>query len=248
MYAYNSDKNLNQQRGPKNPYVAHLEERLKEMTELLSSKTRHCTEDVTPPSRAMATNSSSHSMTSTPSSPVNITPAVSKNTLAIPVHGRLGNRQFCENSLETLTNNRFFGMSSGFMLMKNAYELKAELMGQDDVFKRPEYWSMQPVRTGYSLCLCFIISNSKWERASERMPNLIFPESSLLTTLVSLYFAKVNVFLPLIHAPTFNRSIAQGLHYRYYDVGATVLLVCAIGARYSSDPRVLYDMNSELSW
>jgi len=60
-----------------------------------------------------------------------------------------------------------------------------------------------------------------------------------LVHLIALYFEKVNAFLPVLHAPTFKRNIAQGLHMRNNQFGATVLLVCAVASRYSEDPRVL---------
>jgi len=57
--------------------------------------------------------------------------------------------------------------------------------------------------------------------------------------LVNLYFKHFNVELPLLHRPTFERELASDLHVRDGQFGATVLLVCALGAKYSDDPRVL---------
>lgn len=68
-----------------------------------------------------------------------------------------------------------------------------------------------------------------------------FPEPDLLRDLVDLYFEHVNLFLPLLHRPTFERSISEGLHLRNELFGANVLLVCANGSRFSDDPRVLLD-------
>jgi hypothetical protein len=42
----------------------------------------------------------------------------------------------------------------------------------------------------------------------------------------------------LLHRPTFEKEIAEGLHKRNATFGAVVLVVCAIGSRYSDDPRV----------
>lgn len=47
--------------------------------------------------------------------------------------------------------------------------------------------------------------------------------------------------MPLFHRPSFETSVAEGLHLQDPSFGATLLLVCAIGSRYSDDPRVLYD-------
>lgn len=68
-----------------------------------------------------------------------------------------------------------------------------------------------------------------------------------MLSLVSLYLVSVNIFFPIIHAPTFQQAIAEGVHFRDQHFGATVLLVCAIGSRYSTDPRVLHVPDSELS-
>jgi hypothetical protein len=57
--------------------------------------------------------------------------------------------------------------------------------------------------------------------------------------LIDLYFYHVNVFVPLLHRPTFEKSLSSLLHLGDYDFGCTVLMVCVIGAKYSSDPRVL---------
>lgn len=65
-----------------------------------------------------------------------------------------------------------------------------------------------------------------------------FPEESLMFHLIDLYFREVQPFTPLLHRPTFERNIREGLHLEDVGFGSTVLLVCAIGARYTDDPRV----------
>jgi len=47
--------------------------------------------------------------------------------------------------------------------------------------------------------------------------------------------------MPILHRPTFLRSLNSGLHLREPAFGMTVLLVCAIGSRFTSDIRVLLD-------
>ena len=51
----------------------------------------------------------------------------------------------------------------------------------------------------------------------------------------------MNDFLPLLHRPTFEQGIREGLHLHDEGFGSTVLLVCANGARFSDDPRALLD-------
>jgi hypothetical protein len=48
----------------------------------------------------------------------------------------------------------------------------------------------------------------------------------------------MNAFLPLLHRPIFDKSLVDGLHLRDDGFGAVVLLVAAVGARFSDDPRV----------
>ncbi|KAI0763825.1 fungal-specific transcription factor domain-containing protein [Trametes elegans] len=72
-----------------------------------------------------------------------------------------------------------------------------------------------------------------------------FPPADLMDELVESYFRQSNDFLPLLHEPTFRAGIKQNLHLRVPGFGCTVLLVCAFGARFSDDPRVLLDGTSQ---
>ncbi|KAJ8095360.1 Gypsy retrotransposon integrase-like protein 1 [Marasmius tenuissimus] len=72
-----------------------------------------------------------------------------------------------------------------------------------------------------------------------------FPEPVLLSSLVSLYFDHVNLYLPILHRGIFENSVREGLHHRDIHFAGVLLVVCAIGARYSGDPRVLEDYNNE---
>lgn len=68
---------------------------------------------------------------------------------------------------------------------------------------------------------------------------LEYPDPDLLYTLVDLYFTNVNLFFPLLHRPTFERTMADDPYHQNVEFSMTLLLVCAIGVRYSDDPRVL---------
>ncbi|GJE98254.1 fungal-specific transcription factor domain-containing protein [Phanerochaete sordida] len=68
-----------------------------------------------------------------------------------------------------------------------------------------------------------------------------FPEPDLLPSLVEKYFTNSNVFMPLLNRNLFQRQLDSGLHLRNEAFGSTVLIVCAIGARFSDDRRVLLD-------
>jgi hypothetical protein len=59
--------------------------------------------------------------------------------------------------------------------------------------------------------------------------------------LVDAYFAHINMIHPVLHRPTFVKSIQDDLHHRDEAFGGLLLLVCAIGSRVADDNRVLVD-------
>ena len=72
-------------------------------------------------------------------------------------------------------------------------------------------------------------------------PHYNFPDDDLALELIDLYFANINLYLPLLHRPSFQKSVTEGLHHVDDRFASIYLLVCAIGARYSDDRRVLLD-------
>ena len=56
--------------------------------------------------------------------------------------------------------------------------------------------------------------------------------------LFDLFFRYITPFFPVIHRPTFEAQFADGAHLRTPAFACVVLLVCAIGSKYSDDPRV----------
>ena len=72
-------------------------------------------------------------------------------------------------------------------------------------------------------------------------PSYAFPDDDLVLDLIELYFSRLNIFIPLLHRPTFDRALAEGLHHRDDQFASVVLLVCACASRYSDDDRVLLD-------
>lgn len=66
-----------------------------------------------------------------------------------------------------------------------------------------------------------------------------FPDPDLMNSLLSLYFEHHNIIYPLIHRPTLEKQLREGLHHTNEAFATTVLLMCALGARYSDDPAVL---------
>jgi hypothetical protein len=65
-----------------------------------------------------------------------------------------------------------------------------------------------------------------------------FPEPDLLPQLIDRYFKDINTLFPVLHRPSFERSVAQGMHMIDHGFATLLLVVCSIGARYVEDPRV----------
>ncbi|KAA1476286.1 hypothetical protein DENSPDRAFT_806972 [Dentipellis sp. KUC8613] len=129
-------------------------------------------------------------------------------------------------------HKRFVGKSSGVRLVRTAMDLKSQYSGADrkvdarNMVRRQQFWRLNP-----------------WERniAHEEKKHFTFPEPDLLESLIDLYFKHINVLMPLLHRPTFNAAVAEGLHHRDENFAGVLLLVCACGSRYSDDERVLLD-------
>ncbi|KAF7349016.1 Zn(2)-C6 fungal-type domain-containing protein [Mycena venus] len=142
----------------------------------------------------------------------------------------------------------FVGKSSEAVLVKAAIDLKADVKrahrpsskylldddrgGDHDAEpwnaprRRMKYWARKPWWSNRTACGTYGL--------------LKFPSEALLGELIELYFTHQNIYLPLLHRPTFERSVAQGLHLKDDGFAATLLLVCAIGSRWSMNPSVTH--------
>ncbi|KAF7340578.1 Zn(2)-C6 fungal-type domain-containing protein [Mycena sanguinolenta] len=120
--------------------------------------------------------------------------------------------------------NRFQSKSSDAVFAKTSVQLCEEYERKDMACssRRMRYWT--------------------FNAAHHRTPHVgryVFPPQDLLFSLINLYFVHQNLYFPVLHRPSFERSIADGLHTRDKTTfGAVVLLVCAIGSRFSEDARV----------
>ncbi|KIY61900.1 hypothetical protein CYLTODRAFT_459461 [Cylindrobasidium torrendii FP15055 ss-10] len=61
-----------------------------------------------------------------------------------------------------------------------------------------------------------------------------------MASLIDLFVCR-NLFITLLHHPSFKSSVAQGLHLHDHGFASVVLLVCAIASRNSDDPRALLE-------
>ncbi|KAJ7089025.1 fungal-specific transcription factor domain-containing protein [Mycena crocata] len=117
----------------------------------------------------------------------------------------------------------FYGKSSSVSFTQTAMK---QLQGNRNPeihvgLRRPQFWTVQP-----------------WKRLILEAPSHTFPEEDLFPKLVKIYFDQINPLLGVLHLPSFHQSLADGLHLRDPHFGAVVLVVCALGSRYSDDPRV----------
>ena len=69
-----------------------------------------------------------------------------------------------------------------------------------------------------------------------------------MAELIESYFVHYNLIFPLLHRPTLEEGLKTGLHLTDEGFGSVVLLVCAIGARFSSDPAVLPAGTKHWQW
>ncbi|KAG7444105.1 uncharacterized protein BT62DRAFT_995556 [Guyanagaster necrorhizus] len=134
----------------------------------------------------------------------------------------------------------FFGMSCvcstighlGLHLLPSIIQRRQQYFGRERITsneqalltrRREQFWNRQ----------------SKYPmRVNDTVPVYVFPDPDLMLTLVNLYFTHYNCYLPLLHRPTFEKAMADGEHWTDHLYAGTLLLVCALGARHSNDPRV----------
>ncbi|KAJ7712428.1 hypothetical protein B0H16DRAFT_1624893 [Mycena metata] len=87
-----------------------------------------------------------------------------------------------------------------------------------------------------------------WEKdAHDHRPQYSYPDGDLVASLLQLYFTNVHPTIPVLHRPSFEQSVAEGLHLVDLDFGALLLSVLSVASRYSDDPRVFVDGDTSLS-
>ncbi|KAI4293582.1 hypothetical protein K525DRAFT_281477, partial [Schizophyllum commune Loenen D] len=127
---------------------------------------------------------------------------------------------------------RFFGRSSGAMLVQAAVDLKGELtsVSSSDFWRsglgsrRPESWQLHPVD---------IITQKE-------CATYTFLKDNILYALVDLYFKGINTYLPLLHQPTFIAQLIARRHLADESFAPIVLLLHELLAIYL---RTIYSIN-----
>ncbi|KAK0202669.1 fungal-specific transcription factor domain-containing protein [Desarmillaria ectypa] len=135
---------------------------------------------------------------------------------------------------QNLTHGRFFSKSSHIQLIQTALNVKhgrpAYLCHPSNpLSRRAEFW--EPVIWHTPSCFSQVQANVEYK----------FPDNDLLWSLIGLYFTESNNLLPVLHRPSFERSVVESTHLSNPSFAAVLLAVCAIASTYSTDSRVLID-------
>ncbi|KAJ7505483.1 fungal-specific transcription factor domain-containing protein [Mycena galericulata] len=117
---------------------------------------------------------------------------------------------------------KFFRSGGTFALLSDALAVREKLLGSSSR-RRATCFQALP-----------------WEQELyDQRPHYVYPEPDLIASLLELYFTNVHPTLPILHRPSFERSVAERLYLRDTKFGAALLAVLAVASRYSDDPRVL---------
>ncbi|KAJ7873877.1 fungal-specific transcription factor domain-containing protein [Mycena olivaceomarginata] len=134
--------------------------------------------------------------------------------------------RFSQFDLDEWKTN-YFGSASSFALTDHAIAMKEMHDGRPFLLhsRRPLFWDPLP-----------------WEKeAYDHRPKYVYPPSDLIDSLLHLYFTNVHPTVSVLHRPSFERSVADGLHLTDTKFGGLLLSVLATAARYSKDSRVFVD-------
>ncbi|KAI5890629.1 uncharacterized protein SCHCODRAFT_02690565 [Schizophyllum commune H4-8] len=227
-------------RGVQKEYVEALESRIKQMEDMLTKQA------------VKASNGSEASTTSSPSSALARGPeGASSSSHSSPDYVEREDeyeRMQAEvvNNMKTLRitdcSSRYFGPASTFHLVSAALYVKAksdEIQG-NTVQQNMVYDQYRDNYRDHIQTLSWDIM--PWEQslvADEEYEPLEFPEDDLLQHLIDVYFEIPNMLNPILHRPTFEKELKEGVHKTDWYFGAVVLMVCASASRYTSDRRVL---------
>ncbi|KAF8146461.1 fungal-specific transcription factor domain-containing protein [Mycena galopus ATCC 62051] len=120
----------------------------------------------------------------------------------------------------------YFGSASSFALADHAIAMKETHDGRPFMLsRRPIFWDVLP-----------------WEKeVYAAQPQYVYPPRDLIESLLHLYFTFVHPTHPILHRPSFERAVAEGLHLTHTPFGGTLLALLAVASRYSKDSRVLVD-------
>lgn len=137
---------------------------------------------------------------------------------------------FASMSLKDKQYVRFLGQTSHFSLVKAALRIRQEIAEESDGLPRSQPIIFYGQRPDIWLYPFDIVPDP---------PYTHFPDPALMSELLDNYFRTIHLSLPVLHRPTFMQGVASKLHLVDETFGALVLLVCALGARFSHDLATL---------
>ncbi|KAI0666613.1 fungal-specific transcription factor domain-containing protein [Trametes maxima] len=245
-------------RPPTKSYVESLEDRLQKMEELIGRLQSQVRLGSSSDSSALSSIPGTHipnleHSTSPPTTPLAppvfspVTPSDDPDPDAsddeMEASRKLLNLDFHRLSLrDKATAMPYLGKSSSLMLVHSAVDMKLQYTGIDT----PQIPPFGSTGDGTEQRVYTFISLE-----DDLPPQTNFPPPDLMEALINAYFATFSVYIPLLHRPTFEQGIADGLHLRDPGFGAVVLLVCANGARWIEpyEPRLSeYGSKAKPGW
>ncbi|KAH7334230.1 hypothetical protein B0J17DRAFT_770600 [Rhizoctonia solani] len=129
---------------------------------------------------------------------------------------------------------QYYGPSSMELLAENAESYLNRVTGENSHF-RSEYWRTPRAEScAYANDDPHIIADLQED----------IPPADLLSVLVDGYFDRVNTMLPILHRPLFESQLRDNLHSQDEGFARLLLVICAIGACWCEDPRVVDDQCS----
>ncbi|KAI0755124.1 fungal-specific transcription factor domain-containing protein [Daedaleopsis nitida] len=156
---------------------------------------------------------------------------------------------------------RYHGKSSHLMFLRSVIDLKQEYTGEQDprsadATMRDSHGSSLQFQGAMNLPRIGPDGRPKYTHAGwawsvhrkPRPPYRDFPPADLMERLIDAYFTHHNTFMPLLHRPTLEQGIRDGLHLREQGFGGVLLLVCANGSRWVDDPRLTTDGHETPGW
>ncbi|CCO30975.1 hypothetical protein BN14_05009 [Rhizoctonia solani AG-1 IB] len=129
---------------------------------------------------------------------------------------------------------RYHGVSSLEILSRDAGMLRNRRSTDNlpsiipTTHRRPIFWKPVPAQVR-------CVKRCNWD--SEQGLALDLPPDDLMPILIDAFFKAA--FFPVIHGGMFEKQLNDGLHKRNGTFLRIVLLICATGARWCDDPRVL---------
>lgn len=142
-------------------------------------------------------------------------------------------------------SQRFMGKSSalpllfagiGFKYYPNVAQFGADLISYQNTHNRTSFWRIPLWET--------TPFSPTASASSQANPFSAWPAPDLAVQLINLYFNHSNDLLPLLHKPSFFKAYNDQRFNADPGFARVCLLVFAVGAGYSRDPRVLVPKES----